>query len=60
MVGDTISDMHAGRNAACKGCVLVGTGYGAEQDADDAAIDYVVGRLDQAVELIMRLDGKES
>jgi D-glycero-D-manno-heptose 1,7-bisphosphate phosphatase len=60
IVGDTISDMHAGRNAACKGCILVGTGYGAEQDTDDGAIDYIVERLDLAVELILRLDGKES
>ena len=60
MVGDTISDMHAGRNAACRGCILVRTGYGAEEDAEDAAIDYVVGRLDQAVELILKLDGKDA
>ncbi len=33
MVGDMVSDLLAGRNAGCRGSILVRTGYGAEGEA---------------------------
>ncbi len=36
MIGDTVEDMQAGAAAGCR-CILVGTGYGAEQWASRAA-----------------------
>lgn len=52
MIGDTISDMCAGRNAGCRSTVLVRTGYGADVSLPDAAVDHVVPDLWSAVDLI--------
>ena len=53
MIGDTISDMGAGRNAGCR-TILVETGYGAGvTDADDL-IDARVTALRQAADLILK------
>lgn len=52
MVGDTVSDMGAGRNAGCT-TILVETGYGARvTDADDL-IDHRVPSLKEAATLIL-------
>ena len=52
MVGDTVSDMGAGRNAGCS-TILVNTGYGARvKDADDL-IDHRVPSLAEAATLIL-------
>ena len=56
MVGDAISDMLAGRNAGCRGTVLVRTGYGRQTEADDPAIDHVTDNLLSAARLIVSMD----
>jgi D-glycero-D-manno-heptose 1,7-bisphosphate phosphatase len=52
MVGDTVSDMCAGRNAGCGSTVLVRTGYGSGVTLPDPAIDHEVSDLWAAVALI--------
>ncbi|MBU2994060.1 HAD family hydrolase [Octadecabacter sp. 1_MG-2023] len=52
MVGDTVSDMLAGRNAGCA-TVLVRTGYGAAYDHDAGAIDHDVADLSAAAQVIL-------
>ena len=52
MVGDTLSDMLAGRNARVGATILVRTGYGARLDLPDPAIDYVTADMAEAGELI--------
>lgn len=52
MVGDTLSDMLAGRNAKAGQTVLVRTGYGTRIDLPDPAIDCVVGDMAEAVQII--------
>lgn len=52
MVGDTVSDMLAGRNAGC-GTILVQTGYGASYAHDKAAVDREVADLTAAAEIIL-------
>ena len=51
MVGDTIGDMLAGRNAGCKGSVLVQTGP--DWDRAREAADYVVEDVRGAAALII-------
>ena len=60
MVGDSISDLLAGRNAGCKATVLVRTGYGAGIPQDYHAIDYVVADLLEAARLIVNSDAHAS
>ncbi len=55
MVGDTVSDMLAGRNARC-GTILVRTGYGAKYSHDRAALDHDVSDLTGAVTIILNED----
>ncbi len=52
MVGDTLSDMLAGRNAKVGHTVLVKTGYGDRVALPDAAIDHVATDMAQAGEII--------
>jgi D-glycero-D-manno-heptose 1,7-bisphosphate phosphatase len=57
MVGDLISDVLAGRNAGCRGGILVRTGLADDDDAARAsAIGHVVADLAAAAELILDLD----
>jgi D-glycero-D-manno-heptose 1,7-bisphosphate phosphatase len=58
MVGDTVSDMLAGKNAGCRGSILVRTGYGREPPVQPGVFDYIVDDAGQATELILALDGK--
>jgi D-glycero-D-manno-heptose 1,7-bisphosphate phosphatase len=58
MVGDTISDMLAGRNAGTAASVLVRTGYGADVPETDPAVDHAVTDLSAAVPLIEALCGR--
>ena len=62
MVGDTISDMLAGRNAGCVATVLVRTGYGDSIPLPDPAIDHVAADMAEAGEIIetICLAGKTS
>lgn len=52
MVGDTVSDMLAGRNAGCK-TMLVETGYGAKFAHDRSVIDQSVPSLREAANIIL-------
>ena len=52
MVGDTISDMLAGRNAGVGATILVRTGYGDRVVVPDSAIDHVASDMAEAVSLI--------
>ena len=52
MVGDTVSDMLAGRNAGCK-TMLVETGYGAKFAHDRSAIDQSAPSLREAADIIL-------
>ncbi len=52
MVGDTISDMGAGRNAGCR-TILVATGYGANVTGVSHLIDHRAPTLASAVEHIL-------
>lgn len=53
MVGDTVSDMLAGRHAGCR-TVLVRTGYGDKYAHGDTAVDHDVADLSAAAAVIMR------
>ena len=55
MVGDTISDMLAGRNAGCRGTILVRTGYGTRVEDSDPAVDHVVADIGEAGKRILEL-----
>lgn len=52
MVGDTVSDMLAGRNAGCR-TLLVRTGYGAGYAHDQAAVDDEAADLAEAAGIIL-------
>jgi D-glycero-D-manno-heptose 1,7-bisphosphate phosphatase len=52
MVGDTISDMLAGRNAGVGATILVRTGYGGRVPLPDPGIDHVVADLAAAGDFI--------
>lgn len=52
MVGDTVSDMLAGRNAGCR-TLLVRTGYGASYVHDPSAVDREVADLAEAAGIIL-------
>ena len=59
MVGDMISDMLAGRNASCRGCILVKTGTHEKRDEADPAVDHVAEDIMAAARLILDSDGSE-
>lgn len=56
MVGDMLSDMLAGRNAGCRGSILVRTGEPHEIVAAASHADHVVDDLAAAGDLILGLD----
>jgi len=58
MIGDALSDVLAGRNAGCKGSILVRTGYGRRTEAGLDAAHCVVDDLAAAVQYIIRADDK--
>lgn len=53
MVGDMLSDALAGRNAGCQSTILVRTGHGVTEPLEHDAIDFIVGDLTSAAELIL-------
>lgn len=53
MVGDAVSDMLAGRNAGCRGSILVATGYGDRVTEDYGAVDHKAADLAAAAEFIL-------
>jgi D-glycero-D-manno-heptose 1,7-bisphosphate phosphatase len=57
MIGDTVSDVLAGKNAGCRGSILVKTGYGARAAATYAErADYVADDVGAAARLILDQD----
>ena len=52
MIGDSLSDILAGRNAGCAGSILVRTGYGCEVDPEEEAVTLVADDLSHAVDLL--------
>lgn len=57
MVGDMISDLLAGRNAGCRGSVLVRTGYGSRLEPPAGAADYIAADLLEAAAWILERHG---
>jgi D-glycero-D-manno-heptose 1,7-bisphosphate phosphatase len=55
MVGDTVSDMLAGRNAGCR-TILVRTGYGARFDHAYDCVDHIAADLREAADIILKED----
>jgi D-glycero-D-manno-heptose 1,7-bisphosphate phosphatase len=55
MVGDSISDVLAGRNAGCRATMLVHTGYGSESLRHPEHFDYHAPDLWAAAQLIREL-----
>lgn len=53
MVGDMISDVLAGRNARCRGSLLVRSATNTELSSEHDAIDAVVSGLCEAADLIL-------
>lgn len=56
MIGDAISDMLAGRNAGCKGSILVLTGYGTRVPPGSVGVDFTATDLNVAVQHILQTD----
>ena len=56
MVGDSISDVLAGRNAGCRASILVRTGYGDRFVKRGECYDYLVSDLGGAARLIVKSD----
>jgi D-glycero-D-manno-heptose 1,7-bisphosphate phosphatase len=57
MIGDSLSDLLAGRNARCKGSILVRTGYGDRVDAEAHGFRHVAKDLVEAAGMVAELDG---
>jgi D-glycero-D-manno-heptose 1,7-bisphosphate phosphatase len=57
MIGDSLSDILAGRNAGCKGSILVRTGYGDRVDAAAHGFEHAVKDLAEATRILIELDG---
>ncbi len=53
MVGDSLSDLYAGRNAGCHASILVRTGYGDRVDKEQAPADFIVDDILAAARLIV-------
>ncbi len=53
MVGDMVSDLLAGRNAGCKGSILVRTGHGQKQEGIEGHATYVATDLLEAAQWIL-------
>jgi D-glycero-D-manno-heptose 1,7-bisphosphate phosphatase len=56
MIGDTVSDVLAGKNAGVRATILVRTGYGSQVPPTFDSVDHVVDDIWAAVELIERQD----
>ena len=55
MIGDAVTDALAGRNAGCRGTILVRTGRGASEETPHPAVDHVATDLTEAAALIEAL-----
>jgi len=53
MVGDSLRDILAGRNAGCRGCILVRSGPAASRFEHHAAVDRVADHLGEAAQIIL-------
>ncbi len=54
MVGDRLSDALAGKNAGCRGSILIEAGHFQDSDRQHPAVDYVVSAIDQITPIILR------
>ena len=54
MIGDALTDIHAGRNAGCCGTILVRTGSCGNAAPDDPSVDLKVKTLHEAARLIVQ------
>jgi len=52
MIGDSLTDMLTGKNAGCRGSILVRTGYGHQVDEAGEAVTHVARDLLDAAKLI--------
>lgn len=57
MVGDMLSDLLAGRNAGCRGSILVRTGYGSRLEAPEKTADHIADDLMAAALWILGRSG---
>lgn len=55
MVGDSLRDILAGRNAGCRGCILVRTGPASDRYERHGSVDLVADHLGAAAELILSM-----
>lgn len=53
MIGDSLSDVLAGRNAGCRGSILVRTGYGKRHVDETDAFDFIADDLLGAATIIL-------
>lgn len=53
MIGDSLSDMLAGRNAGCRGTILVRSGYGENHLHETDAFDFDAADIVGAAEVIL-------
>ncbi len=53
MIGDMISDIHAGRNAGCRGTILVQTGHGSTVETHGHPIDHIAPDIRDATDFIL-------
>lgn len=56
MIGDMLSDTHAGRNAGWRGTILVRTGHDPTVERGDASVDSLAARL-TAAQMLIQCDG---
>lgn len=54
MVGDRLSDALAGKNAGCRGSILIEAGHYRDDDQHHPAVDYVVADVSEIPPIILR------
>ena len=55
MVGDTLSDSIAGRNAGCKGTILIETGLFKSEYRSHPGVDYVVPEISRICDIAIKV-----
>lgn len=56
MVGDRLSDALAGKNAGCRGSILIEAGHFKEADRHHPAVNHVVGSVGDVTPIILQQD----
>ncbi len=52
MIGDSLSDVLAGRNAGCRATILVRSGYGETHEHETDSFDFIAADIVEAAEII--------